>query len=328
MRKRSIALLAAALLVIAGAGAESISPTTGLALPGEPVSPVLAPISHSERTQPWGAQNADVIYESLLANNGATRMTYLFHDALVNGVQVEAGPVRSIRESHVALAREWQGTLLYTGTTAGNRRAAPGVMELQSPFFSMQDSRVRAYGSRLQPQQGRRHKAPENLSVDVSGVFGLTREPFAARGFRFGNGESYQQHPPASEIRLDWGHADYICTYIYEETQNVYLRFNGKTPAMTWYGSMGEEQMQQAFQNVIIQFVEYEWLNGSAWLPLAQLEGEGKAIVFTGGRVIEGSWKNDGHTLFLDENGEEILLSPGHTYIAHFPLESGKWSWN
>ena len=325
MRKRWIMLLIS-LLLFTGAEAESISPTTGLPLRNAPVAPVLLSIGHSGKDQPWGVQQADIVYESLLARNGSTRLTALFHDALVNGESVQAGPVRSIRQSHVALAKEWHGTLLYAGTTAGNRRGAPGLMELQSPFFSMQDGRVRAYGSRLQPQPGRWHKAPNNLSVDVSGVFGLGKIPFASRGFRFGT-HTYASCPDAGEIRLDWGNDAYMCTYIYEETQDIYLRYHGKTPAMCWYGSSGTEQMQLGFANVIIQYTDYEWLDDGGWLPDAQLLGHGKAMVFTRGKMVEGSWESDGHTVYLDEKGEEIFLAPGKTIIVHFPQERASIIW-
>lgn len=148
MRRRVLAALAAALLLTA-AHAESVSPTTGLPLSGAPVTPVLLPIGNNVNTvktggrqqkaagvgkgQPWGAQLADIVYESLLykgPSSSSTRMTFLFHDALANGVRVDAGPVRSARETQVLLSREWRAMLVYSSRTGGSAPAAPGLRSL------------------------------------------------------------------------------------------------------------------------------------------------------------------------------------------------------
>ena len=320
--KRWIALVL--VLLLGSACAESASPVTGLPLVGDCVRPVILSIVHpADGKQPWGLQHADILYESLLSASGHTRYACLFHDALVSGEAVQAGPVRSIRQSHVKLAEEWQAALLYAGTTAGNRRGAPSLMDLSAPFYSVQDSRIRPYQSRLKPSGARRHKAPSNLSVDVSGAAAAIGGSFEAQGWRFAAEDLYGHFPKAAQVVVDWGNPRYMCTYIYEETHSKYLLKHGKNPAMTWLGSTGEDQTQLAFSNVIVQFTDYAWLDGNEWLPDAQLEGSGRAVIFTRGRVIEGTWTFDGFTRFADATGAEIALAPGKTYIAHLSAEDG-----
>ena len=322
--KKWIALLVACLI----GSASAASPTTGLPLEGEWVQPVLLSIVHpADGKQTWGMQHADVVYETLLAQSGQTRFACLFHDALVNGQTVHAGPVRSIRQSHVKLAQEWQAVLLYTGSTTGNRHAAPALMNLSTPFYSTFDTRVRPYAWRIQSSGGRKHKAPSNMNVDVAGITAEMGGDFIAPGFAFGDGEKYSDYPQAAQVVVHWGDERYMCTYIYEETHSKYLRFwNGKQD-FTWLHSTGEAQQALSFSNVIIQFADYDWVDGKALLPDAQLEGTGRAVIFTHGRVIEGKWYVDGRTHFVDDTGAEIALAPGKTYIAHMPEAGGKLVW-
>lgn len=254
MRRRVLAALAA-LLVFTAARAESVSPTTGLPLSGAPVTPVLLPIGNNVGTvktggrqhqaagvgkgQPWGAQLADIIYESLLykgRSGSSTRMTFLFHDALVNGVRVDAGPMRSVRETQVLLSREWRAMLVYSGWTGGNARGVPGLRSLAQPHFGL--------------------------------------------------------------------------------------------PYESYLGLTGEEKTQLAFDNVIIQEMEYIGTEGPLPAPLES--GGGRAILFTAGRVIEGSWRKenaDAPTLFVDAGGSPLRLTPGQTYIAQLPVGIGSFSY-
>ena len=50
--------------------------------------------------------------------------------------------------------------------------------------------------------------------------------------------------------------------------------------------------------------------------------GSGKAYVFRNGRVIKGTWERKSAadlTKFLDENGQEIALAPGNTWVELLP---------
>ena len=52
--------------------------------------------------------------------------------------------------------------------------------------------------------------------------------------------------------------------------------------------------------------------------PDGQTTGSGDAFVFTGGRMITGSWKRDDRLnpfSILDASGNAVLLKPGRTFI-------------
>ena len=72
------------------------------------------------------------------------------------------------------------------------------------------------------------------------------------------------------------------------------------------------------FSNIIVQFVNIEWVNGAKDQPLATLTGSGNADYFMGGMHYSGVWNREtlqDRTVFYNENGEEMPLQPGKTLI-------------
>lgn len=71
------------------------------------------------------------------------------------------------------------------------------------------------------------------------------------------------------------------------------------------------------FSNLILQFVEDKWPSGECPHPI--LTGEGNAEFFMGGKHFKGVWKRETYedrTVFYGEDGQEIALQPGSTYIG------------
>lgn len=311
-------------LLLEGAFAESVSPVTGRILQGEPTSPVVVSINHWAGVQQWGLQEADILYESLLsdANGGQTRFAALYHDALAEGRQVYAGPVRSVRAGHVSICQEWGAGLVFTGTVAGNENAAPGLRGLGNCLLPLTSSKLWKFGVRAAHQEGRKSKAPNHMSADVTGLHRLLDSSAPLPHWLFGPGTG----EPAQTITLDWGDQKLSCSFVWQDS--LYQRFWNGEPHMTFHSHQGLEQSPLAFSNVIIQRVEYEWEN--RWTPIARLTGSGSAVIFTQGYAIEAVWeREDAHspTRFRTPSGDPIPLTPGKTYIAHFPSESSGLAW-
>ena len=309
------------------AAAEVISPVTGLPLNGSPTTPVVVSVNHWTGVQPWGLQAADILYESLLsgANGGQTRFAALYHDALAEGRTVDAGPVRSVRASHVSICQEWGAGLVFTGTVAGNENAAPGLRGLGDHLLPLTSSRLWKFGVRAAHQEGRKSKAPNHMSADVTGLHGLLDSSAPLPHWLFGPGTG----EPAQTITLDWGDKKLSCSFVWQDS--LYQRFWNGEPHMTFHSHQGLEQSPLAFSNVIIQRVEYDWPEGNRWRPIARLTGSGSAMIFTQGCAIEAVWeREDVHssTCFRTPSGEPIPLTPGKTYIAHFPSESSGLAWH
>lgn len=114
---------------------------------------------------------------------------------------------------------------------------------------------------------------------------------------------------------------DYLVTWQYDSEQDEYYRFSGGKEHFDF-----NTKKQLITSNVIIEFNQESSAN-DGYLDNIHLlyknEGEGKALVFKHGQVIEGSWQKEDRassTRFLDKYGEEIPLAPGRVWIAIVPI--------
>lgn len=73
-----------------------------------------------------------------------------------------------------------------------------------------------------------------------------------------------------------------------------------------------------AVSNVVFKICHGEVRDAKDYLVFI-VHGTGDAVVFTNGKVIEGTWKHESDyapNLFLDENGNEIVFNQGKTWIC------------
>lgn len=323
------------------------SPTTGLPLADGLYMPILVQISNPEGTEkvngkkvtsagigeraPWGGQYADIVYEGILYRSGQTRITFLYNDSLVDGMPVSAGPVRSARIGHVLLREEWQGGIVYAG---GPRREENNIAALFADLgasekgvtFNLLDNNYVDYKNRVSGV-----KSPDNYNVNVAGIQSLIPSTTVAEPhpFLFTDVSPYTDgYELAYSINLDWGHKKYISHFKYDESNNLYLRFSGDAPYMTFASAddrSEENEEQMSFSNVIIQRITYDYTNNNKTMPVMNSVGQGNADIFIGGRYIPGYWVRksvEEPTIFFDDQGNELQLTRGKTFIAHFPPES------
>lgn len=119
------------------------------------------------------------------------------------------------------------------------------------------------------------------------------------------------------------GYGAYNPHFEYNEQDGLYYRFQN-----------GEKQIdeidnsQLAVANVVFQYCHGEVRDDHDYLAFG-VHGEGDAIVFTGGKVIKGTWKRYGGDAtpakFYDENDEEILFNQGKTWVCNIWKEYGEF---
>lgn len=334
MRKWVLWMIAM-LLLLGTASAQSISPTTGLTIDGEPVAPMLVVIGNTEanveynghttkaqgvgKRQAWGGQLADIIYEAPLYREDYTRLTYLFHDALVNGEPIQAGPIRSVRSIHVQLTQAWSGGLIYGNGLSGNMRGVPMLEEIQDVAFSDGEALTREL---ITPVL--KVKVPDHRSADVNAVHALLPDQrFEADALTFTDELPANNLPVATDFRLKWGtEKRFFSRFMYDEETQTYLWYSNKVPRKNWTDATRTEEIELTFANVIMQHVPFSF-------PVNRLVAEtdlstgGRAQIAMGGRLMEAQWINrDGRIHYVDENGQEIPLQRGKTYVAIWPEHS------
>ncbi len=333
------------------------SPVTGLPWEGEYL-PIMAQICNTSykvkvngksvktagvgNRAPWGLQYADVIYEVPLYRTGGTRFTALFSDCFADGQTViNVGPVRSTRMSQLLLCAEWQAGFVYGGGDFNtfdwmaplvsqlydeNGGFKLGVLlDVQKPFTW--DYRYRVQGK----------KAPSNLNVDIAGLRGLIAGDYVAqpRPFLFADKSPYADgYESAGTIHLDWGEPVMVSHFVYDESSNAYTRYCGQGVKETkWVpftsfpspeDANEDDKLPLSFANLIVQRVKYETDDQRFFMPFTQSIGRGNADIFIGGRYIPGYWVRASAaepTVYYDDQGNELVLNRGKTYVAQMPPE-------
>ena len=280
---------------------------------------------------PWGGQYADIVYEGILYRTGQTRITFVISDSFADDEPQTLGPVRSARIGHVLLREEWMGGLVFHGgpEVDDNNIHAEfkrlGANEKGVVFDLAGSNRYNDYWYRVDGIA-----SADNVNIDVIGLRNTIPETTVAEPhpFLFSDTCAYLDggYETAYGIHLDWGHEEWISHLYYDEGDNLYLRYSGPVPYMTYMDAdRNEDDMEQmSFSNVIIQRVPYEYAHGNKIMPVMQAVGKGNADIFIGGRYIPGYWVRESETsptVFFDDKGNELVLTRGRTYIAHFPVE-------
>ncbi len=129
---------------------------------------------------------------------------------------------------------------------------------------------------------------------------------------------------PGGQSGNQGGYGAYNPYFEYNESENLYYRYqNGKEHIDELDGK------QLAVSNVVFQYCHGEVRDSHDYLAFG-VHGEGDAIVFTGGKAIEGTWKRlDGDATpakFYDKNGDEIIFNQGKTWICNIWKEYGEYA--
>lgn len=102
----------------------------------------------------------------------------------------------------------------------------------------------------------------------------------------------------------------------YNEEDGLYYRYQ--------YGGkhLGDEG-QIAVKNIIFQYCEYGHYATTEYLNINVHSSE-KGYYFTNGKCVSVTWKKDGEfgvTHYYDEDGQEIKLNPGKTWVCIIPTD-------
>lgn len=291
------------------------SPITGLPVQDKKFVPILVQIDNNLAALPqWGIADADIMYELPIQGGGWTRLTAFFTDQYPG----EAGPVRSARVMHADLRESWDALLVNFGK--------------QEEFGSDLREALKAYGV---GQKGlaidgignafkdyflrvRYHMAPHNVTAYVSRLRDLMVEKgydFPVKPFLFTD-EARTNGQPAQKVTIvHKRNQDSSSSFVYDEFQKGYQRYVIDGP----YTDLLKPEQHLVYANVIVLRTKLAY-NRSSMNPILPdaAKGQGAADIFIGGRYIQGAWSRanpQARTVFHDENGEEIRLARGKTWI-------------
>lgn len=273
-----------------------------------------------------GIGQADIVYEAL-TEAGITRFLALFSE-IGEGTPAadRLGSVRSARHYFVSFADEYDAIFVHFGETT---YAAKKMKKLKI------DHITGMYGAGVSSfYRDKSIKAPHNAFASLEGI----EKAVERAGIRTEYEEGYESHfrfyaqdtdilaeeGMQEATGLTLGFSAYTSPYFtYDKDTKLYTRyqFGGVHTDYNTGGAL-------TFKNLIIQLVD-EWnidKNGYQTMDIEDASGTGYYL--TNGVCVPVTWKKKEETRFMryyGQDGEELTINPGRTYIAVFPKNREKY---
>lgn len=298
--------------------------------------PIAVMIPNNPQALPqYGLSKAAIIYEAPVEGR-ITRLMGIFED--YDGLD-HIGPVRSSRDYFVyvamgyqaiycnwGLARPYVEELINRDTVQNVSAAVEGIRHPSDEAFG----RIKRSGYATEftgylfidglNKAIKRHEYETEYDKNYVPQF-----TFAANGVRAEyteNKEALTIYPGGKESNSG-GYGSYNPYFEYNAADRLYYRFQDGKKQIDEYN--GE---QLAVSNVALQYCHGEVRDKKDYLAFG-VHGEGEALVFTNGKVIEATWKRyDGDATpakFYDENEKEIIFNQGKTWICNIWKEYGEF---
>jgi len=264
-------------------------------------------IDNAEKARPQaGLERADVVIE-FPVEGGLTRFV-----AIISTDDMDLiGPIRSARPYIIDLAKEYKGILIH----AGGSEEALNILEKENlDHFDEINGGIQVVSSFWRiPDRDKPHNLFTSSDVLRHTINNLNIKPSSLSPQRpVLSLDEKIKGEQVENINIFYTHKSSAVRFSFDEEQRVFLRYlEDNKPHLTYLG----EQLMMA--NVIVQIVPYRFTDGDGHLQLI-MHGEGDALVFRDGKVIQGKWqKKPGEfTQFIDKQGQLISLLEGPTWIS------------
>jgi hypothetical protein len=244
-----------------------------------------------------GLNDADIVFEAWGA--GPTRFATVWH----SHDQDFVGPIRSCREQDVNLVGSFNGALF--ACSGGN----PGNIALLRDSDLLLITEGQGPGWELDPRRGRPHKTHANTAELRSDAGPERSGPVQQYHYR-AVGEAATAGEAMNGFDLQMQQVS--ISWRYDPATGTYVRAQEGRPHLLTDGN------QVSTDNVIIAWTDYQRSSTDARSPNGDTTGTNPLHVFTGGRMITGTWsRNDRLEPFAwnDDAGAPIQLTPGRTFI-------------
>lgn len=313
--------------------------------------PLAVMVENSPDARPHsGIIKADVVYEAV-AEGGVTRFMPVYYCA-AQAKDVKIAPVRSVRTYFIDWASEYGETPLF-GHVGGANCSAD---KLPNGNFGPCKTDPRAQAIEQLSRYGWRYSQGNDLDQFAIGAPTYIRNPDRLgrtvatehsvvasteglwnegeeRGWTnidpegeewTENFEPWMFKEDASEgdrgtvaaISYDFwtGHKQFDARWEYDRQTNRYLRLTGGEPHLDL-----ETNEQLYAKNVVVQLTQETVSIDELKHNLYQTVGDGEALIFLDGQVIEGFWEKadrTSRTVFTTKRGEQIEFNPGIIWIS------------
>lgn len=283
-----------------GTNLAALWPLTGEPVDGAtPERPVLvAKIDNTEKSRPQvGLGKADLVTEALV-EGGMTRLAVFFYQQLPK----VAGPVRSMRASDIGIVKPSLGVLVASGA------APPTLARLKNTKISYYIEGGPGYY-----RDGAR-SAPYNLMVSMPRLAKAARSEakVPASYLPWGSESDFTGSRPATRIGA-----------VFSRSHTTSWRYqNGAYRNLNSFAEQGEQFVPDSILVLRVRQTDAGYLDPAGnTVPETIYSGTGKAQLFHGGQVVNGTWnkKSRQSPLQLSTAAGELTVPAGHVWIELVP---------
>ena len=291
------------------------SPLTGLPVTmTESQLPVTAiMIENSAQARPQsGLSQAGVIFEAL-TEGGISRFLAIYQSGQPNSI----GPIRSARPYFVDWELGFNAAYVHVGGSPA------GLARIQA--YHVKDINQFYHGSSFTRITSR--YAPHNVYTSMSNLNSLE----SSLGYGLSTFTSFPRKPDqpakiptATNINFSLSSPYFAANYVYNKTNNSYLRSEGGSPMVD-----ANTNLQLDPKVVIAIVVPWSYgaldSSGAYYTDYSDI-GSGDAYIFQDGTVVKGVWSKSSLTsqiTFTTVAGSVIELNAGQTWITAVGDDSG-----
>ncbi len=281
--------------------------------------PIAAMIDNESIALPhYGVSKADIVYEIMNStmNGRITRLMALVKDW--DSIE-QLGNIRSARTTNVILASEWNAVLCHDGGPfyINDYLKEKCADNLSGDFARIKNGKSREYTEYITTGEVRQQLENKKISTTYNTYYEGPHFQFASENEPV---ELTSGSQNATAITLPFPHNK---SYLeYKASDQLYYYSEYEKPHL----DPGNNNAQLCFKNLILQSCGFTKLDENGYMTYDCI-GSGEGYFITNGKAVPITWKKEAMaspTHFYDQQGNEIVLNTGKTYISLVP--SDKWS--
>lgn len=272
----------------------------------------------------FGVSKADVIYEIMNStqNDGVTRFMAMFKD--YNSVK-QIGSIRSTRPTNLQTMPEWNAVLCHDGGPFWNDNfyKNPFVERFSGTFSRVDNGKPREFTEYALEGDVDKNFKNTGYSKTYNEYYRGDHYQFATRA-NPNTLDQYSNATTATKVTIPFHHNKPWLEYNADEGVYYYFQYGDKEI------DAGNDNKQVCYKNLLLQGARLEKLDDHGYMILHTNDGDykdgdtRKGWYVTNGKAIPVSWTKMDDTYptrYYDENGEEIKINVGKTYVAIMPSE-------
>ena len=271
----------------------------------------------------YGLSEADVVYELVnsLHNGRISRLMVLMKDW---GSITQMGSIRSTRDTNIDLQAEWNSILCHDGASSISLpRFNKGYASehISGTFSRVDNGKSREFTEFILPGDLEANINNLNISRDYNDY-----KPNVDSHFKFAEYEGEEvldsdEYQVATSVDLSGAFPH----------NGTMLMYNAETKSYDYYNygfiSLdGEDDKVQSYKNVILQNTIMVNTDGDGGHVAYQIIDSGRSGYYiSNGHLQKITWEKKDEmdiTRYYDEEGNELVINRGNTYIGLIPSES------